>query len=79
MKEIQLKGYIIIAHPQQLLKNGQWTVNISIEKRRAGSVTNRQFSAANNYPTKEEATEHCLNFGKQIIDGQAEGCTVADL
>jgi hypothetical protein len=46
MKEIQLNGYIIIAHPQQLVNNGQWAVNISIEKRRAGSVTNRQFSAA---------------------------------
>lgn len=79
MSEIQYNGYTIRPHPEQLVKNGKWTVNISIEKHRSGSVSNRQFSASNTFPTKEEATEHCLNFEKQVIAGQVKNCSVDDL
>lgn len=79
MNEIQYKGYAIRPHPEQLVKNGKWTVNISVAKHRSDSVSNRRFSASNTFPTKEEATAHCFSFGKQIVDGQIKNCSVDDL
>lgn len=69
MSEIQYKGYTINANPEQLTETNRWTVNISIEKHHGGRVTDKPFSASNTFTSKEEAIEHCLNFGKQIIDG----------
>ena len=69
MSQIQYKGYTINANPEQLTETNRWTVNISIEKHHGDRVTDKPFSASNTFASKEEAIEHCLNFGKQIIDG----------
>jgi hypothetical protein len=39
----------------------------------------KPFSASNTFKTKEEAIAHCYNFGKEIIDGKYENCTLDDL
>jgi len=79
MSELQYKGYVIIAHPEQLVENNEWTVEILIEKTRGGSVSDKPFSESNTFQSKEKATERCFNFGKQIIDGQVKNCSVDDL
>ncbi len=79
MDKIQYKGFIINASPQQLVENEQWAVNVHIEKHRGGSVSDRAFSAANTFFSKDEAIEHCLDFGRQIIDGNVIDCSVSDL
>jgi hypothetical protein len=79
MTELPYKGYIIEALPEQLLENKKWTININIWKHRGGNISQKPFSAPNTFVTKEEAIESCFNFGKQIIDGQIENCTVVDL
>jgi hypothetical protein len=79
MTKLHYKGFEINAVPYQLADTGHWTVHIFIWKHRGHESTEREFSAANTFENKEDAIKHCLNFGKQIIDGQAKGCSVEDL
>jgi len=78
MNGIPYTGYLIRPAPLPLA-TGEWNLEVHISKDRGSDVTERKFSAANTYKTEEEAIKHCINFGKQIIDGKAENLTVADL
>ncbi len=73
------KGYEIRPAPLQLADSGEWQVHLTIAVERGGERIERPFSAGNTYKSKEKAVQHCTIFGMQIIDGHAEGCTVADL
>lgn len=79
MDGITYNGYEIRAMPYQLADTKEWTVNISILKHRSDQVASRQFSASNTFTSRNEVVEHCFSFGRQIIDGKSENCTVADL
>ena len=79
MDSVSYKGYLIQAAPYQLADSGEWTINISIWHDTGSAINIRNFSAANTFKTKEEAFQHCINFGRQIIDGKFENCTVTDL
>ncbi len=74
MERVEYKGYVIEANPDELADGGRWTTNITIERHDGEGVMADPFSAANTFDTKEEATAHCINFGRQIIDGQVSGC-----
>lgn len=78
MNGIPYKGYLIRPTPLQLA-TGEWNLEVYISKDRGSDITERKFSAGNTFKTEEEATQHCITFGKQIIDGKAENLTVADL
>lgn len=77
--EMQYKGFRILAVPIQLAESKKWPISINIERHTGDKVNCRNFSAGDTYKTREEAVQHCFNFGKQIIDGKVEGCTVQDL
>lgn len=79
MNGIPYKGYTIRPAPHQLADTGEWSLELSIGKDKGSEYVQRPFSAGNTFKSEEEAIEHCVNFGKQIIDGKAENCTVADL
>jgi hypothetical protein len=79
MDKIPYKGYLIHPTPFQLTTSGEWTIELCISKHRDDSVTERKISAGNTFKTEKEAIQHCINFGKQIIDGESEDCSVADL
>lgn len=79
MNKVQYKSYEIHATPQRLVDSGRWNMHLTITKFSGPSVTEKMFSAANTFKTEQEAIEHCISFGKQIIDGKSPGCTVADL
>lgn len=79
MSEIPYKGYLIKPAPLQLRDSGEWTMELVISKHRGNSVAERKYSAGNTFKTEEEAIQHCINFGKQIIDGDSDNCTVTDL
>jgi hypothetical protein len=68
MNELFYKGYIIEARPEKLVESGRWTTNIVIYKQQGGGLSDELFVAPNTFQTEEEATEHCFNCGKQIID-----------
>lgn len=79
MDALSYKGYEIHAAPYQLADTGEWTVNIHIFHDHGAEIRSRQFSAGNCFKTREEAVAHCFNFGRQIIDGKSENCTVDGL
>ena len=79
MDAISYRGYLIKPAPLQLSDSKEWTIEICISKDRGDSVNERKYCAGNTFKTKEEATQHCINFGKQIINGDSENCSVVDL
>lgn len=79
MNGIPYKGYLIRPSPLQLADSNEWSLELYIGKDKDGNAAWRKFSAANTFKTKEEAVKHCINFGKLVIDGKAENCTVGDL
>lgn len=77
-RKAEYKGFTIEASPFRL-KNGQWSLNIYIILYKPESVTARNFSALNTFPTEEEAVAYCFQFGQDIIDGNVGGCSVEGL
>lgn len=79
MQQSQYKGYWIQPASIQLLDTGRWNMEVYIQKKNAGSVAERKFTASDTFVTEEEAIQHCINFAEQIIDGKSDSCTVVDL
>jgi hypothetical protein len=79
MNGIPYKGYLIRPAPLQLADIGEWSLELYIAKDRGSDITWRKFSAANSFKTEDDAIKHCVNFGKQIIDGKSENCSVEGL
>jgi hypothetical protein len=73
------EGYKIHAAPNQLADTGEWTLNIGIFHDHGNEMRLRKFTAANSFKTRDKAVAHCFNFGKQIIDGRFENCTIEAL
>lgn len=71
MDSIVYKSLVIEAKPYQLRDSTEWAINIIVRD----NNSEKQFAAANTYPTKEEAIIHCFNFGRKVIDGQIPGCS----
>jgi hypothetical protein len=70
MNEVQYKGYVIILTPFQLQESDEWTLDLIISKHRSSSVPEAKFLPSNRFKTKAEAIEHCLIFGRKVIDGE---------
>ena len=79
MDSAPYKGYLIQAAPYRLADSGEFTINISILHDTGNAVNIRNFSASNTFKTEEEAIYHCIEFGRQIIDGKFDDCTASDL
>jgi hypothetical protein len=75
MDKAVYEGYTLNARPHQLADNGRWTTDIEIWRDDGNTLTVVPYSAANSYESKEAATWHSLNFGRQIIDGEVPGCS----
>lgn len=76
---VPYKGYLIQAAPYRLAESGEFTLNISILHDAGDAINIRNFSAGNTFKTEEEAIYHCIVFGRQIINGKFENCSVSDL
>lgn len=59
-RRVAYKGYIIEAQPSQLADDLRWILSITIERHEGDRVIE---------------LPHCINFGRQIIDGQVPSCT----
>lgn len=75
----EYKGYTIQAAPYQLAESLEWEINLYIQRDHGDHVNDKKFSALDSYPTRDEAVRHCLQFGRQIIDGHHNDCSVKDL
>ncbi len=79
MNGIPYKGYLIRPAPLKLADKDEWTLELYIAKDKGNEIVERKFSAGNTFKTEKEAIDHCVNFGKLIVDGKSENCTVTDL
>ncbi len=78
MNKIPYKGFLIRPN-SHLLTTGKWSLEVYIEKHRIKSATNRKFFTNETFVAQEKAIHHSVNLARQIIDGTAEGFSVADL
>ncbi len=78
MSEITYKGFTIKAAPFKL-HDGNWNTYFWITVHTDDGPKSRNFNTGDTFPTEEEAVESCLQFGRDIIDGKVEGCSVEDL
>ncbi len=77
MDEITYKGFIVEAAPE--LHDCKWSTNICIRINHPEGPSGRNFSTNNTHTAYEDAVAYCVQFGKDIIDGKVEGCTVESL
>ena len=77
--DVHYKGYIIRPTPMQLTGGRGWNLYVYICRDRDNKLVERKFGTGDIYATKEEATKHCINLAKQIIDGQHAELSVDDL
>ena len=68
MVELIYKGYRIEAHPEQETESSEWSTFILIRDDWEHNATDQIFVDYKTFQSKEDATEHCLNFGKQLIN-----------
>ena len=68
MVELIYKGYRIEAHPEKEPESLEWTTFILISDNREHNAKVQLFVDYKTFQSKEEVTEHCLNFGKQLIN-----------
>ena len=74
MQRANYQEFIINAYPRQRVGDGRWSMSIAIERHHGDGVTVGKYSAANTFETESEAAGHCLNFGRQVIDGMVQNC-----
>lgn len=75
LRAFAYKGYIIRPRTFQIRGSARWTLDLLIDHQ--GQL--RAFSAPTTYPTEARAETACLDYGRHIIDGDVQGCTVTDL
>lgn len=66
------KGYRIKPLSNRL-KNGNWDLEITLEKYLEDEYIEKQFSSSNQFTSYEEALAACIVFGQKIIDGSIDG------
>ncbi len=76
MDEITYKGFIVEAAPE--LHDCKWSTNICIRINHPEGPSGRNFSTNNTHTRREGAVEYCFLFGRDVIDGKVEGCSVED-
>jgi hypothetical protein len=77
MSKIYYKGYLVHATSRPVL--GKLIVELCISKHTGDQVTEKKFYTDKTFKTEEEAIQYSINFGKRIIDGDSDNCTVTDL
>ncbi len=77
MSKVSYKGFLIHATSRPV--RGEWIVELCISKHTGDKVTEKKFYTDNTFKTEEEAIQYSINFGKRIIDGESDNCTVTDL
>lgn len=54
--------------PYKPQKGNFWATRIIIEKNQKGRVERKEFYSDQKAPSEEEAIQHCLNLGADIIE-----------
>lgn len=75
MNTFTYKGFAITARTFQIRGSGRWTLDVLIGRH----SRLRAFSNTTTYLTEQAAISGCCDFGRQIIDGRVENCSIRDL
>jgi hypothetical protein len=69
-RRVPYSGYLLCAAPYK--RNGKWVANVVIERHDHGSVHFQPVADSPDklYPTREEAEEASIQFGKAILDSR---------
>ena len=62
-----------------LLPSGEWSLEVHITVQRGDEIHTKPFTGSDTFFSEVEAIRHGLDFGKRIIDGEVEDCSVEDL
>jgi len=76
IKDTTYKNYTIRSNSVYLSDTEQWKLTIAITWERSGGMTSRRFSGPITYSTRQEADDHGIAFGQQIVDGKVPGLSV---
>ena len=66
---IKYKDYDLDSSPAKSYGKEEWMTSIHISKLSSDGYQSQPFYCKEAFGTKEEADEHSINLGKQIIDG----------
>ena len=75
MERVKYGEYEIEVRTGQLRDDGRWTLAINIWRDSGAEAVVTPFSSSTTVATRDEAVQHCIIFGCQIIDGRIPGCT----
>jgi len=74
MEALHYKGYQIRAIPYRISDSSPWRMKTSISRTAGEAQSARSFYARDGFSSREEALQHCLIFGMQIVDGEYPDC-----
>jgi len=78
VRRIPYKDYEVHA-ASLLLPSGEWSLEVHITVQRGNEIHTKPFTGSDTFFSEVEAIRHGLDFGKRIIDGKVEDCSVEDL
>ena len=73
------KGYAIRPIPVKLQNDEGWRVCVSIDRYDGEDFGTCKFDASDTFDSEDEAKQHSIFFGQEIIEGQHAGLSVKDL
>jgi hypothetical protein len=76
---VHYQGYSIQSTPKYHPDWQKWQIRIFIAMESAAGVRTRKFESDVLYATEQEANVHGIAYGQRVIDGKAEGQSVADM
>jgi hypothetical protein len=75
MEAIHYKGFQIRAIPYRTSDSSAWRMKTSISRHMEEFRLAKSFYARNSFNTRDEALQHCLIFGMEIVDGEYPDCS----
>ncbi len=78
VRRILYKDYEVHA-ASLLLPSGEWSLEVQITAQRGDEIQTKPYTGSDTFFSEVEAIRNGLDFGKRIIDGKEEDCSVEDL
>jgi hypothetical protein len=75
---IEYRGYFIEPQPSQLIGTNRWEICVEIHGSPTG-VSSKSFYGETFVGPEDEALRRGVAFGKDVIDGKVQNCTIKDL
>lgn len=79
MEALHYKGYQIQPIPYRTSDSSGWRMKTNISRSAEEPQRSKSFYARDSFSTKEEAMQHCLIFGMEIVDGEYPDCGLGRL